>query len=171
MSTRIQNPSYYRSGTGILVGGAISGIIAGIVMAMFSMGYPGMTGMGFLAPLRLIAATLYGVDALIGGSDVLMAGLIIHMMVSAVFGIIFAALLPRTAGGGTAFGLGIIYGIIIWGVMGYLVVPIVNPTMSVRIPVMAGAFWFEHVVFGMFLATTPSLVRSLSRRPPSKTTR
>jgi hypothetical protein len=166
MATRTYADPYYRDGRGIVLGGIISGVIAGIVMAMFAMGYAAMMGMGLLTPLRLIGATLFGVDALIGGGIVLMASLIIHMMVSAVLGIIFAALLPRTAGAGKAAILGVVYGIVVWAVNTYITLPIVNPTMSARIPIMAGAFWFEHVLFGAFLGTAPALVRRLSRRPP-----
>jgi hypothetical protein len=165
MSTQIRTGNY-RDARGIVLGGGLAGIIAGIVMAIFAMAYAGMTGMGFWTPLRLIAGALFGADALTGGGGVLLAGAIIHMMASAAFGIIFAALVPRTTGGGGALALGIIYAIAVWVVMTYLVVPIVNPTMSVRIPVMAGAFWFEHVIFGAVLGITPGLVRSLSKRPP-----
>jgi hypothetical protein len=151
---------------GIIVGGGLAGIIAGIAMAIFAMGYAGMMGMGFLAPLRLIAATLYGVEALIGGAGVLMVGLIIHILVSAMFGIIFAALLSSRASGRAAFASGLVYGVVVWAVMRWGVVSWADPTMAVRLPMMAAAFFIEHLVFGGVLAITPGLVRRWSRIRP-----
>ena len=153
-------------------GGIVAGIIAGVVMAMFSMGYAGMMGMGFLTPLRLLAGPLYGVDALIGGAGVLLVGLMVHMMVSAMYGVIFAALVGRRTSGGAAAGWGLLYGAVVWAVMRYGVVPITDSTMNDRIPVMAGAFFFEHLLFGIVLGITPALVRRFSTQTtPAPVTR
>ncbi len=162
MANRADVSRTTRDARGIIVGGGIAGIIAGIVMAMFAMGYAGMMGMGWLTPLRLIAATLYGVDALIGGSGVLLIGLIIHMMASAAFGIIFAALLPARASAGAAFGGGLLWGFFVWVIMTFAVISWLNPTMAARVSLISGAWFFEHLVFGAVLAITPGQVRSLS---------
>ncbi len=151
---------------GIIIGGGIAGIIAGVVMAVAAMAFAGMMGLGFLAPLRMIAAALYGVDALIGGAEVLIAGLIIHMIVSAGFGIVFAALLSPRASGGAAFGWGLLYSVVVLGIMTAGVLPWSNPTMAVRVPLMAGAWFFEHLVYGAVLAITPGWVRSFSVQRP-----
>jgi len=43
--------------------------------------------------------------------------------------------------------------------MRYLVVPVSDPTMNVRIPMMAGAFFFEHLLYGIVLGITPAPIR------------
>lgn len=158
--------THIRTGRGVWIGGAIAGIIAGLALGAFAMMYAAIMGMGFWAPLKMIAATLFGDPALIGGVGVIMTGLIIHMMVSAVFGIIFAALLPRGAGGGTALLAGVAYGFAIWAVMTYLVLPWANATMYPRVQMLMGSFIFEHLLFGAVLAITPGLVRRYSARVP-----
>lgn len=157
-----------RSVAGVVGGGAVAGIIAGIVMAMFTMMYAGMMGMGFWMPLRLIAATLFGVDALVGTGGVLFVGLVLHMVVSAVFGIIFAAIVGARTSGAAAVGWGLIYGVAIWAVMGFLVVPVANSTMNPRLPMMAGAFFIEHLLFGITLGITPALMRRFAGREPGE---
>lgn len=150
---------------GVISGGIIAGIIAGLVMAAFSMMYAAMVGVGFFTPLRLIAAALAGVTALIDGGGILTLGVAIHMMASAVFGIIFAALLPRRTSGGAAFGLGLVYGVVVWAVMTFIGLPAVNPVMGARVALMRGSWFFEHLLFGAVLAITPALVRRFSHVP------
>lgn len=160
---------YAKTGAGVVGGGILAGIIAGIVLAIFAMAYAGATGMGGMSPMRMIAATVQGVDALIGGGGTLALGMLIHLVVSAVFGIIFAALLPRGTSGTAAAGWGVLYGIVIWAGMRYIGVPLVNSTMAARLPMMAGAFFIEHLLFGVTLGITPALVSRLSgQRSPAE---
>ena len=135
-------------GLGVVGGGIVAGIIGGIVMAAFSMVHAAMVGVGFWTPLRLIAATTSGVDALIGGGGILIWGLMIHMMVSAMYGVILAALLPRRAGTAAGFGIGLAYGVAVWAVMTFIGLPLVNSTMQARIALMPGWWFFEHLLFG-----------------------
>lgn len=85
--------------------GAIGGVIAGIVFAMFEMIMAAVLdgADAFFMPLRMIGAIVLGMKALDPGYSLLTAGvvgLMLHMMLSIVFGIIFAALvayIPRLA--------------------------------------------------------------------------
>src|SRR5262249_54108918 len=70
--------------------GALGGILAGIAMAVFLMAYAGVTGAGVGLPVRLIAATPYGVDALVRSPGMLLVGVLIHVAVSAFWGLLFA---------------------------------------------------------------------------------
>ena len=125
----------------IITGGAAAGIIGGIVMAMFEMMYTGMTSGNFMMPLRLMGATFAGPHALVGGMGVLMWGMIVHLMTSAVLGLGFAW-----------------YGIVVMLVMTFLVVPWANPTMSARIPMMMFAWVIGHILYGMCLGLAPRFV-------------
>lgn len=142
----------------IITGGAAAGIIGGIVMAMFEMMYTGMTSGNFMMPLRLMGATFAGPHALVGGMGVLMWGMIVHLMTSAVLGIVFAWVVGPNFSGGAAVGLGVGYGIVVMLVMTFLVVPWANPTMSARIPMMMFAWVIGHILYGMCLGLAPRFV-------------
>ena len=71
---------------GVIIGGGIAGILAGIVMAMAAMFYAAANGSGFWLPVRSIAATWYGANALVGGAGVLIVGLVTHLGTSAKVG-------------------------------------------------------------------------------------
>lgn len=135
-------------GIRIVIAGVTAGIIGGIVMAALTMMYTAGIGVGFWTPLRLMAATTSGVDALIAGGGTLIWGLMIHMMASIIFGVIFAALLPRRAGAAAGLGLGALYGIAVWAIMTFIGLPIVNSTMQARVALMPGWWFFAHLVFG-----------------------
>ena len=70
--------------------GAIAGLLGGIVMALLAMMATAGMGMGLFAAPTLIAGILLGPAAMAGGVSVIMAGLALHMMLSAVFGLVFA---------------------------------------------------------------------------------
>ncbi len=77
--------------------GAIGGVIAGIVFAMFEMIMAAVLSGAdaFFMPLRMIGAIVLGMKALDPGYSLVtagVAGLMVHMMLSIMFGIIFAAL-------------------------------------------------------------------------------
>lgn len=135
-------------GIRIVGAGIVAGIMGGIAMAALTMMYTAGIGVGFWTPLRLMAATTSGVDALIGGGGTLFWGLMIHMMASIGFGIILAAVLPRRAGAGAGFGIGLLYGVVVWAVMTFIGLPIVNTTMQARVALMPGWWFFAHLVFG-----------------------
>ncbi len=154
---------------GIIGAGIGAGIIGGIVMAAFAMMYGAAVGIGFWTPVRLIAATTNGVDALIGGGGILLWGLIIHMITAAVWGVIFAALLPRRASAGAGFGWGIAFGIVVWAVMTFIGLPLVNSTMQARISLMQGSWFFEHLLYGVVSgALIPAFRNRVAQRQPAE---
>src|SRR5215471_21334828 len=95
MATRVQT----RQQIGALarevgVAGALAGLAGGLAMAFYLMLYSEFWGAGFLLPLRLFAATFFGVDGLIGGTGVVLIGLLLHLGISIVLGVVYA-LFPR----------------------------------------------------------------------------
>lgn len=147
---------------GACLGGLVAGLVAGVAMAMVAMIRAGVTGMGFWLPPKQIAATLFGVDALIGGAGVIVTGLMIHMMTSAIFGVVFGLI-----GGGRIFAwaamaLGFLYGVIIWAGMTFIGLPVVNEVMRDRVA-MQPVWWFGyHLIFGGMLFLTPLLAKAFS---------
>lgn len=149
---------------GALLGGAVAGMIAGAVMAMMAMFRAWAVGMGFWFPPKQIAAVLFGVDALVGDAGVITVGLIIHMMMSAGFGALFGVIGGARVSVGAAFGLGLLYGVLVWAVMTYIGLPLVNEVMRERVA-MQPVWWFVyHLIFGGVLLLTPPLARALGGR-------
>ncbi len=118
-------------------------------MAMFTMIEAAWTGAGLLMPLKLIAAALFGKEALAGGVGVLLVGLMIHMMASVIWGVLFAALYPRRIAPRNALPIGVIYGVVLWAVMTFVALPVVNPVMRASVAMMAGGWFLAHVLFGL----------------------
>lgn len=147
------------TGGTIVTSGAIAGIVGGLLMAAFAMMYTAVQGIGFWAPTTLIAATLVGVDALIGGPGIVLLGLIIHMAASIAWGVLFAWLFPRRAWTGVALVLGLLYAMGVLLVMTFLVMPVVNRVMLDRVVMMFGAFMIEHLLSGAGLTLVPWLER------------
>ena len=73
----------------IVYAGAVAGIIAGIGMAVVAMIISAARGDSALTPVYLIGATFMGSDAVVGGAGPFIVGLITHLVVSAVLGILF----------------------------------------------------------------------------------
>lgn len=151
--------------SGVIIGGGIAGILAGIVMAMAAMVYAAANGSGFWLPVRTIAATWYGANALVGGAAVLIVGMVTHLGNSAFWGAIFAALPPRRKSVPAALVGGLVWGVVVWALMSFAVMPRLNPTMYARTVAMEGGWWYIlHLIYGGMLVVTPGLMRRVSDR-------
>lgn len=150
---------------GIFVGGAASGIIAGAVMGVFAMTYMAWAGAGFFALPRGTAASLLGVTALVGGAGTITLGLFLHFVTAAFWGILFASIIRKDTPAGKAFWGGLAYGVGMWAVMIYGVVPVLDPVMQPRVAMMPGAVFIAHLVYGACLFVTPALRRRYAERP------
>lgn len=140
--------------------GILSGIIAGMIFGAFMMFVvaPALhKPIG--APLNMIGSVYLGKSLLMhptGGSILL--GFLMHMVDSAILGIIFAYI---WRGIGANKGLeivgGLIYGILVWLVMTYIALPIVGSPMA---KVTGGWFVVGHLIFGLFVGLiTPRYTR------------
>jgi uncharacterized membrane protein YagU involved in acid resistance len=148
----------------LVVPGAIAGLIAGVVMAMWAMIVAAVMGVGLLAPPQMIAEPFFGPYRMgTFSAAAFVVGLMVHMMFSAVFGVIFALIWQRIARGGVVAVLGgMVYGVIVWAVMGYVVSPIVGAHITQEMPTWA---WIvAHLMFGVVLGVWPVL-RSADLRP------
>lgn len=150
----------------LIVAGIIAGIIAGIVMAMYAMlASATVLAQGFFTPLYGIASPIVGQSAMqtsmhegvyftLGPA---LLGLMIHMMFSAVFGIIFGlAARALRLRGGLAVLAGMVYGVIVLLVMSFIVLPIVG---AGTLPATVGwpSFTVEHLMYGVVLGLWPVL--------------
>ena len=117
---------------GFLIAGAIAGMIGGAMMAMFTMlATVTYLGMGFFTPLYVIASPLVGrqvmMTAMHGGAFYFalgpaVLGLVVHMMWSALWGIIFGLIASVLHLRGVAAVVGgMVYGVLVMLAMSYIV--------------------------------------------------
>jgi hypothetical protein len=150
----------------LVVTGAIAGIVAGMVMAMYAMLVSAtFLGQGFFTPLYGIASPIVGPEAMMTSMKQglnfafgpALVGLVVHMMWSAFYGIVFGLIVSRLqlAGAAAVIG-GMVYGIAVMLVMGFLVLPIVG---AGAMPGMIGwpSFTVEHLMFGLVLGLWPAV--------------
>lgn len=143
---------------------AIVGMIAGAVMAMYAMlASATVLNQGFFTPLYGIASPFTGSSAMITSmhsgvywsTGPAIVGLIVHMMVSAMLGIVFGSLVQLTAlRGGMAILAGMIFGIVVQAMMTLVILPIIG---SGSMPATIGlpSFTIEHLMFGVALGLWP----------------
>lgn len=133
--------------------GALAGLFASGVMAAVWMLLAYSQGDAW-RPIKLIAATVMG-EAAAGGAGFqplpVVAGLAIHFAFGTALGIFFAWL-----GGflniGAAMAWGFVFGLAIWVIMQFGLLPVLNPSMAALSPI---PFAVSHALFGLSLGTYP----------------
>lgn len=132
------------------VAGAVAGVVAGLVFAALSMIYTAVVGPGVWAPTRMIA-TILGFEMAPGFAAVpVVAGVVLHMVLSAVYGAVFAVVMG-SAGRALVLAAGIAFGLALY-VLNFHVLTQLEQFATFK--AMAGN-WFEitiHAVFGLLLA-------------------
>ncbi len=150
----------------IVESGAVAGLVGGIGMiawlAIFGLF---VDGVGLLGVPKLIGATFYGRAALGPGFGAAWWGLVLHMAVSIGFGVLFAAVAKRELDPMVEVAGAIVYGLFLWLVLTFVVMPAVDPVMREWIPRLSSGWFGAHVVYGACLGLVPQLRRAL--RPAS----
>lgn len=137
-----------------LVKSAVAGVVAGVVMAMFAMIVAALNGNGFWAPPRAITAVVFGTQHVGGGFAFgpVVVGMMAHMMLSAMFGAVYAALLgiaARQAALVTQLVAGMVWGGVLWAMNTYLVADVFLNGSEVFTSSMPAWTWFvAHLMFG-----------------------
>jgi len=152
--------------------GAIAGVIAGIVFALFEMIMAAALKDAFFGPLRMISGIALGKEALqpsYGLATAVSVGIIVHMIDAIVFGVIFGlivAAVPMLARStATLVGAASVYGLVLWLVNFYLIAPVVGwnwvPTMTNPVVQFFAHTFFFGTVLGYYLnrALTPQRAR------------
>ncbi|MGH2356093.1 MAG: hypothetical protein ACRDI2_16205 [Chloroflexota bacterium] len=156
----------FRSDSGWwLTQGITGGILAGIVFAAFEMGMAAllMGPAAFFAPLRMISAIALGESALDPGYDLATAaltGIVVHLVLSAIFGAIFGLLVAGAPAmvnsSGGLVGAASIYGLLLWLVNFYLIALAAGwtwfPEMTNPIVQFVAHTFFYGSVLGLYLS-------------------
>ena len=171
--------------------GVLAGIVAGIVMAMYAMiAAATYQDTGFFTPLYHIASTFIDPTAMetsmkhaMGGDLYYFSagpaalGLAIHMMTAVAFGVIFALVVTQLGLRGPVVPLvGVIYGLGVFALMGFAVLPLVADLFGAGKPIsdmpeMVGyaTFSVEHAIFGLFLGLVLAPRSKYERAPRAAT--
>jgi hypothetical protein len=135
------------------LGGALAGLAGGVAMALVAALLAASMGQDIWHESKRIAAIVYGPAALAApGFDLgpVLVGSLIHLVVSALLGALFAIITRRwlhlTSDFGTPVLAGLIYGLMIWMVAYFVALPVLNPAL---LDVYAPAFIIQHVAYGI----------------------
>lgn len=159
--------------------GALIGVIAALVMAMFAMiASATYHGTGFFTPLHHIASALIAPDAMMRSMEAGMhgdtfaisagpalLGLVVHLATGAFWGAVFGLLVStgwlRGVGG---FLAGVVYGLAVMVVMAFVALPLIASVFGGGEPVSDmpklagwGTFTIEHAIYGAVLGLWPLL--------------
>lgn len=141
----------------------VGGVVGAVVMAMWAMIMAAVSGMGFWRPVQLIAAAWLGPSAVMHATGgVIVTGLMTHMMMGAVLGSLLAVMLRvlHIKAGSSRLVWGMIYGLVVWVVNQFVILPSVDPLLASHMT--PWAFALGHVMFGLvtagFVLGTPRAV-------------
>ncbi|ADJ13585.1 hypothetical protein [Halalkalicoccus jeotgali] len=133
--------------------GLIGGIAGGLVFgAMMSLLMPSIIEVGIPA--------LYGIEGSAG-----LAGWLIHMVNSAVLGVVFGVIVGAAGltGTGRTVGMGLVYGIVLWIALAVLVMPVwlgaVGFPMTPPLPNVDPMSMMGHAVYGVVLGAVYAAIR------------
>ena len=152
----------------IIDAGMIAGLVGGVAMVLLATVYAAAAGIGFWQPVRAIAATIMGASAVQAGAGAVLLGLAVHLCMSMILGVIFAAATPREVSAAPALVFGTFAGLSTLVIMNLIVLPFVDPsarshlmwgTAPGAIPVSIA--FAMHMLYGVGLSLAPSLRRRL----------
>lgn len=126
------------------------GLVAGIVMALVTMMITALMGMGLWAMPAMIAALVLGPSAMMGvTAGVIMIGLAIHMVLSMMFGFVYATIVNFFSH--ESIVTGTLFGLLLW-IVNFYVVGLFIPgaqMMAQHEPIWLAIM--SHLVFGVTL--------------------
>jgi len=131
------------------LGGAIAGLGGGLAMIVAAALVSAGMGHDVWREPREIAMTFFGAAAQSGWVPIAV-GTIVHFIVAALFGAIFGIVSRRLLHLPSDYGAqvlsGLIYGMLLWMLAYFVVLPIVNPAL---LDTYAPSFIIQHLVYGV----------------------
>lgn len=182
MSTTHTTTSSTSLGRGALIG-AVAGVLASLVMAVYAMVAAWVQDTGFFTPLYHIASVVAAPDTMMTSMEAGMAGdafhfsfgiavlgAVIHMLTGAFYGAIFGLVVARLRLGTLALtALGLVWGAIVLVVSAFALLPLAAEVSGAGEPIadmasMAGwtTFTVEHLIFGVVLGAIVGVRRARS---------
>jgi uncharacterized membrane protein YagU involved in acid resistance len=132
-----------------LLRGAVGGVLAGLVFAGVTMWFADSTGGKPEMPLRMISTIVKGDAAMAAGTTSPALGAAVHVLLSALFGMVFALAVPLFRTNGTVALAGTAYGLLLYVVNFLVLTPMAFTTFrDANQPFEV----FAHLVFGTLLS-------------------
>ncbi|HEV7216956.1 MAG TPA: hypothetical protein VGP33_17750 [Chloroflexota bacterium] len=150
--------NYWKLGLIGIIGGFIAGIVMWIVMTIVTV----IGGQGAWAMPKWVGDVVTG-DSWQGfnATDVF-TGLIIHLIVAMLLGALFGVVvLPFVSTPRQSLIAGVIWGAIVWLLLGLLIVAAVDPTMSQEVPLIP--WLIVNLLYGLVVAFIVSPLRSTAQ--------
>lgn len=145
--------------------GVEGGILSGIIFALAEMILNALMGKPFFGPLRLIGSIVLGQQALMPSYSIISAavvGLVVHMIMSMTFGLIFVYLLAVLkqiqAPTGLLLAYGWLFGLALWVVNFLILAPVLFPQFT-RVNQFWNGFFAHTFFFGTMIGGYVSIAK------------
>lgn len=145
------------------IAGATAGVLGGVLMFLLVMLYTWASAGDFWMVPRAVAALWYGADAMGGGAWIVTVGVLTHVATAIGLGALFGLLSSRRNGTAAATGSAAIYGVLVWLIMTWAVVPVLNSTMADFVGTMPVVWFLSHVLFAIPLVGVPASTRRIAQ--------
>lgn len=155
-----------RPGMRVEVSGALAGLIGGMMMAIVGAALAIAIGDDLWKAPKLIATFVVSPDMIatpgfLAGPVII--GSLIHLTLSALFGVGFGALTTRVWNMPLSYGapmvLGFVYGLAIWLIAYFVALPLINPLIR---EIYAPAFLIQNLTYGLTTGLAYGILRSSS---------
>ncbi len=129
--------------------GIVGGIVAGALFLAVTMWFASSLGDPAKAPLLMMSTIVKGDEAMMAGTASVGVGLAVHAVLSAGFGVLFAALVSRLRSPRTVAAAGVVYGAALYVVN----FKVLSPALFTTFEMANQPFELVvHVLFGALLA-------------------
>lgn len=139
------------------------GLVAGLVMFIILVILSLAQRQDFMWPMKLVATTFLGSRAMAGGIGIALVGLVAHFVFSVLLAIGFAKMAGRTTRRRVLL-TGILYGIALWAVVQFLILPWASPNEALKMGTV-WPFFLGFFSYGLMVASTLPTVYDVDARP------
>lgn len=138
------------------LGGAIAGLGGGLAMIAAAALLTGASGGDVWLEPREIAAPLVGMGSPAGVALGTLLHFLIAGLLGAVFGIVKRRVLRLPSDYGVPVVAGLSYGIMLWAIAYFVVLPVLNPAL---LDTYAPSFVIQHMIYGVVTGMLYSVLR------------
>jgi hypothetical protein len=144
---------------GRFITGLGPGLYGGLIMAITLCVLAIARAESVYRPFWVVASMFLGPKAMKGGPGPTAVGLIVHFVMSGVLGMLFTRIFGRTTMR-RLLAFGFFYGIVLWLVAQFVLIPLLNPAIAARLGTV-WPFFLGHLAYGLSLASAVPTVKDI----------